>query len=58
MVETWTPGQTQKDLPANAGEESIARLDKLRYADGQHSCAEIRSKMQATMQRHAAVFRR
>ena len=45
MTETFTPGQTQKELSADAGEESIARLDRLRYAKGQHSTAEIRGKL-------------
>lgn len=58
MKELNTPGQTQPDLPADAGEHTIARLDKLRYANGEHSTAKIRSVLQKTMQRHAAVFRR
>jgi succinate dehydrogenase (ubiquinone) flavoprotein subunit len=32
--ELYTPGQTQPDLPADAGEESIARLDAKRFATG------------------------
>jgi len=46
-----------KPLPKNAGEESIARLDRIRYAKGNRSAAEIRSNMQNTMQNYAAVFR-
>jgi len=53
-----TPGQAQKELPANAGEESIAWLDKIRYSKGHHSTAVIRTGMQKTMQKYAAVFRR
>merc|ERR1711998_670238 len=49
---------TQKELSADAGEETIRRLDELRYAKGEHSTAEIRGKLQKSMQRHAAVFRR
>ena len=45
------------DLPDNAGDESIARLDKFRYADGELSTAEIRLDMQRTMQSNCAVFR-
>jgi succinate dehydrogenase (ubiquinone) flavoprotein subunit len=37
---------------------TIDNLDKLRYAKGEHSTAKIRSALQKTMQRHAAVFRR
>lgn len=44
-------------LPKNAGEESIARLDKIRYAKGNRSAAEIRTSMQNTMQNYASVFR-
>jgi succinate dehydrogenase / fumarate reductase flavoprotein subunit len=46
-----------KPLPKNAGEESLARLNKLRYANGSYSTADIRLQMQRTMQTHAAVFR-
>ena len=56
--EEFTPGQTQKPLPNDAGEASIAKLDKIRYANGEHSTAKIRSALQDTMQKHAAVFRR
>ncbi len=35
----------------------IARLDKLRNADGERPTAEIRLEMQRAMQEHAAVFR-
>merc|ERR1712137_396595 len=56
--ENFTPGQTQPELSADAGEESIARLDQKRFANGQHSTAEIRGRLQKTMQKHAAVFRK
>eukprot|EP01132_Coremiostelium_polycephalum_P003324 gene3323-4166_t len=46
-----------KPLPPNAGEESIANLDKVRYADGSTSTADLRLQMQKIMQRNAAVFR-
>ncbi len=54
----FTPGQAQRDLPKNAGEESIAHLDAIRYSTGKSSTAQIRAGMQKTMQRYAAVFRR
>lgn len=56
--ENKRPGETQRDLPKDAGEKSIAMLDKLRYSKGSHSAAHIRTGMQKTMQRYAAVFRR
>jgi len=51
------PGEKIPDLKGNAGEESVANLDKLRHASGQISVADLRLKMQKTMQTHAAVFR-
>merc|ERR1711957_256188 len=57
-VETYKPGAVQRELPKNAGEESIALLDKLRYSKGKSSTAQIRTGMQKTMQKYAAVFRR
>jgi len=56
--ETFTPGQTHKPLAADAGEATIAKLDKIRFAKGEHTPAKIRGQLQKTMQRHAAVFRR
>lgn len=49
-------GAPHKQL-ANAGDEAIARLDKLRYAKGSLRTSEIRNNMQRTMQNNAAVFR-
>lgn len=42
---------------ANAGEASVANLDKVRFADGANRVAELRNDIQKTMQKHAAVFR-
>lgn len=36
---------------------SVANLDKLRNANGSITTADLRLKMQKTMQQHAAVFR-
>jgi succinate dehydrogenase / fumarate reductase, flavoprotein subunit len=44
-------------LPAGAGDEAVARLDRLRHANGDRPTAEIRLEMQKIMQSHAAVFR-
>jgi succinate dehydrogenase (ubiquinone) flavoprotein subunit len=41
--ENYKPGQLQPELPAGAGEETISRLDKLRFANGEHSVAKIRN---------------
>jgi len=42
---------------ADAGEASVANLDKLRYADGEFTVAEVRGELQQAMQKYAAVFR-
>jgi succinate dehydrogenase / fumarate reductase flavoprotein subunit len=47
----------QAPLPQGAGDEAVARLDKLRHANGSLGTADIRLRMQRTMQAHAAVFR-
>lgn len=57
IAEIATPGEKIADLQADAGTASIAKLDELRYSDGDISTAEIRSEMQHVMQNHAAVYR-
>jgi len=57
IADKHKPGDTIPDLPANAGEESVANLDKLRFANGRTSVADLRLKMQKTMQTYASVFR-
>src|SRR5690606_650311 len=51
------PGERQPPLKPGAGEEAVARLDKLRNAKGSLPTAKIRLNMQRVMQDHAAVFR-
>lgn len=51
------PGAKVEDIKPNAGEESVANIDKLRHAKGSISTADLRLKMQKTMQTHAGVFR-
>jgi succinate dehydrogenase / fumarate reductase flavoprotein subunit len=55
--ESMTPGARHKPLAADAGQDSVERIDRLRTADGSRSTAEIRLEMQKVMQSHAAVFR-
>jgi succinate dehydrogenase/fumarate reductase flavoprotein subunit len=55
--ELFKPGQSQPDLPKDAGEKTLMDLDKLRHSKGSSSVASIRREMQKTMQKHAAVFR-
>ena len=56
-AETVKAETRQKPLAADAGQDAIARLDKIRNANGSRPTAEIRLEMQKTMQAHAAVFR-
>jgi succinate dehydrogenase / fumarate reductase flavoprotein subunit len=56
-AETIKPGASQPPLPPRAGEASLERLDRTRNAAGGTRVAEIRDRMQRTMQSHAAVFR-
>jgi len=51
------PGGKDRPLPKGAGMKAISRLDKFRFAAGDTSTAEIRLRMQKTMQSHCAVFR-
>jgi succinate dehydrogenase (ubiquinone) flavoprotein subunit len=51
------PGDKIPDFKPDAGQKSIANLDKLRYANGNSSTAEIRMEMQTLMQENAAVYR-
>uniref|UniRef100_A0A8C9RZL6 Succinate dehydrogenase [ubiquinone] flavoprotein subunit, mitochondrial n=1 Tax=Scleropages formosus TaxID=113540 RepID=A0A8C9RZL6_SCLFO len=57
IAENFTPGETLPPLKADVGEESVANLDKLRFANGSTRTSEIRLNMQKTMQSNAAVFR-
>ncbi|MGA0234609.1 MAG: succinate dehydrogenase flavoprotein subunit [Alphaproteobacteria bacterium] len=54
MVE---PGAKQRDLPSDAGDNSLARLDKARHANGETGTADLRLEMQRVMQNNCAVFR-
>jgi succinate dehydrogenase / fumarate reductase, flavoprotein subunit len=50
-------GGRPRPLASSAGDEAVARLDKLRNAKGKTPTAKIRLEMQRVMQAHAAVFR-
>jgi succinate dehydrogenase / fumarate reductase flavoprotein subunit len=55
-AEVLTPGESHKQLP-HAGEQAIARFDRLRHAAGGTGTAQLRLNMQRTMQNDCAVFR-
>jgi len=52
------PNTPLRSLPKGAGEQSFARLDRLRHAKGTLKTSAIRLQMQKTMQAHCSVFRR
>ncbi|MGQ0836218.1 MAG: succinate dehydrogenase flavoprotein subunit [Gammaproteobacteria bacterium] len=52
-----TPGAAHRALPKDAGDLAVARLDRLRHANGSRPTAAIRVEMQKIMQADAAVFR-
>jgi succinate dehydrogenase / fumarate reductase flavoprotein subunit len=56
-AETVRPGERQPDLPADSAERALSRLDHFRHASGGTPTAELRLKMQKTMQANCAVFR-
>lgn len=57
IAELTKPGEAKRPMPKDGGLKAIADLDKLRYADGGVSTAELRLEMQKTMQKDAAVYR-
>ncbi len=56
-AETIERDRSQPDLPHGAGDEAIARLDRMRFANGATPTAVLRGKMQRIMQNNCAVFR-
>jgi succinate dehydrogenase flavoprotein subunit len=56
-LELVKPGAPHKPLPARSAEYSLARFDFFRKAKGARPTADIRDRMQRTMQNHCAVFR-
>ena len=55
--ELVTPGSPHKTLSDDVTGALIDRLDKVRHSTGSTGAAQIRDKMQRTMQSRAAVFR-
>jgi succinate dehydrogenase / fumarate reductase, flavoprotein subunit len=56
-AETLKPGANHKPLPTSCTDAALANLDALRHASGSTPTAQLRDRMQRTMQNHAAVFR-
>ncbi|XP_078430435.1 succinate dehydrogenase 1-1 [Wolffia australiana] len=57
VAEISKPGEKLAPLEKNAGQKTIAWLDKLRNANGSLPTSKIRLNMQRVMQNNAAVFR-
>jgi len=56
-ADTIEPNSALPDLPKDATEFALARLDRFRQASGGTPTAQLRLKMQKSMQAHCAVFR-
>ena len=56
-AETVDPNEPHRPLATDAGDDALARLDRLRNADGDRPTADLRLEMQRNMQSHCAVFR-
>jgi len=56
-AEVVHPGERQPELPSDSAERALSRLDHFRYAKGSTPTADLRLKMQKTMQANCAVFR-
>jgi succinate dehydrogenase / fumarate reductase flavoprotein subunit len=56
-AQTVEKSTSPPDLPKGAGEYALDRLDRFRHASGGTPTAELRARMQSTMQSNCAVFR-
>jgi succinate dehydrogenase / fumarate reductase, flavoprotein subunit len=56
-ADTTEVGAAHQDLPADAGELALSRLDHFRHASGATPTAALRLRMQRLMQTNCAVFR-
>jgi succinate dehydrogenase / fumarate reductase flavoprotein subunit len=56
-AEVVRPGEPHKPLPSDAGDQALARFDRLRHANGGTPTAALRLEMQKIMQNNCAVFR-
>ena len=57
IKDTLKPNTPHRPLPKDAGAQSIANLDKIRFAKGANATSAVRLEMQKVMQSDAAVFR-
>ncbi len=57
IIANVKPTQTHKDLPANAADASLARLNRLDNCKSGEYSQDVANDMRAIMQAHAGVFR-
>lgn len=59
VKENYKPGLAHKPLRQETGEAAVANIDRILHGKSNtERTADVRMKMQKTMQRHAAVFRK
>ncbi|HKG76099.1 MAG TPA: FAD-binding protein, partial [Beijerinckiaceae bacterium] len=56
-AEVVSPNETHAELPTGSADKALGRLDRFRYASGGTPTAQLRDRMQRTMQSNCAVFR-
>jgi succinate dehydrogenase / fumarate reductase flavoprotein subunit len=56
-AEIVEPNGKQPELPKDSAEHALSRLDHFRHASGGTPTAQLRDRMQRTMQNNCAVFR-
>ncbi|MEA3410757.1 MAG: succinate dehydrogenase flavoprotein subunit [Pseudomonadota bacterium] len=56
-AETISPGAPHKPLTVEFADAGIERFDRIRHGNGGTPTADLRDRMQKTMQRYASVFR-
>jgi succinate dehydrogenase / fumarate reductase flavoprotein subunit len=56
-AEIVEPGEAHAELPKDSADLALSRLDRFRNAKGGTPTAELRNRMQRTMQSNCAVFR-
>merc|ERR1712151_503235 len=56
-AELVKPNSPPVQLPSNAGEATIARMDKIRWSKGPLPTAKLRTELQVSMQKYAPVYR-
>jgi succinate dehydrogenase / fumarate reductase, flavoprotein subunit len=56
-AEIIEPGEKHAELPKDSADRALSRLDHFRHASGGTPTAQLRDRMQRTMQNNCAVFR-